>query len=238
MRSAFFEHMAVVFADDRIQRPCAIATDLDKALINLPERPEDDTKDQAHARAAEQSGESRHQSLRKLSNSNPWLRVFFADHTFEVEFISAGNSWEVVRALDNIYRDGGPKMRSTQRLESVEPQASGKEILRLAEKLGKGWFALLLSEKLVSRTEIPDYILRAVAFACHPNVHESALKQMGLFRICAEAKYEDDNLCKILPSLAEMERLNPTDFLSTFRKAVPTDVLSIFCKYLKEYRGQ
>ncbi|MGD0234099.1 MAG: AAA family ATPase [Syntrophorhabdales bacterium] len=238
MSSAFFDHVAVVFADDRIQRPCAIATDLDKALINLPDDPENDTKDQVHARAAEKSGESRHQSLQELSDDNPWLRAFFADHTFEVEFISAGNAWEVVRVLDNIYKDAGPKKRSKQRLESDDPQTCGKEILRLSEKLGKGWFALLLSEKLIARTNIPDYILRAVAFASYASVNESALKQMGLFRIMAEAKYEDDNLGNILPSRAELERLGPTDFLSTFREAAPTDPLSVFCRYLEEYGGR
>ena len=237
MSSAFFDHVAVIFADDRIQRPCAITTDLDKALIDLPDNPEDDTKDQTHARTAEKSGEFRYQRLQELSNGNPWLRAFFANHTFEIEFISAGNSWEVVQALNNIYKGADRKKRSKERVESDDSQASGKEILRLAEKLGKGWFALLLAEKLVSRTQIPDYILRAVAFACHPGVTESALKQMGLFRIRAEAKYKDDNLCKILPSLAELERLSPTDFLWTFRKALPTDGLSIFCKYLKKYRG-
>ncbi len=100
-------------------------------------------------------------------------------------------------------------------------QTYGKEILRLSGKLGKGWFALLLSERFISRTNIPDYILRAVAFASHASVDESSLKQMGLFRATAEAKYEDDTLGNVLPSLAELERMSPSDFLSTFREAAP-----------------
>src|SRR5712664_419718 len=83
MSSAFFEHLAIMFADDRVQRPCAIVTDLDKALIELPENLEDDTKDEAHARASAKSGESRFQSLEELTNGNPWLGAFFAEHTFE-----------------------------------------------------------------------------------------------------------------------------------------------------------
>jgi putative ATP-dependent endonuclease of OLD family len=235
MSSAFFHHIAVIFADDRIQRPCAIATDRDRSLIDLPDDPEDDTKDQAHARAAEKSGESRFQSLQKLSNGNPWLRAFFTNHTFEVGFISAGNTWEVVRTLNNIYNDAGFKKRSKHRLESDDPPTYGKEILRLSGKLGKGWFALLLSEKLVSRTNIPDYILQAVAFASHSSIDEYSLKQIGLFRATAEANYEDDTLRKVLPSLPELERMSPSDFLSTFREAVPSDPLSLFCQYLKEY---
>lgn len=236
MSSAFFENVAIIFADDRIQRPCAIATDLDKALIDLPASSENDTKDQAHARAAEESGESRSQSLQKLAKGNRWIRAFFADHTFEVDFIRKSNSWEVVRTLDDIYTNASAKSRSKAKLESDDLQKSGGEVLRLAKKLGKGWFALLLSERLISRTYIPEYILRAVAFACHPSVGESALKQMGMFRVKAEEP--DGDLVKALPKLAELQNLSPPDFLSTFCKAAPTDALSLFCQYLKEYQGE
>ncbi len=232
MSSAFFEHVAVIFADARIQRPCAIVTDLDKAHIGLPECAEDDTKEQAHARAAEKAGESRYQSLQKFTNGNSWIQAFFAYHTFEVDFIRAGNSSGAVQTLDVIYKTPTNKDQSKTKLESADLQISGLEILRLANKLGKGWFALLLSERLVSRTYIPEYILRAVAFACHPSVGETALKQMGIFRVKA-----DGDLAKALPQFAELQGLSPPDFLSTFCKAAPTDALSLFCQYLKEYRG-
>lgn len=238
MSSAFFEHLAVLFSDNRIQRPCAIATDLDKTLIDLPDSPEDDTKDQAHARAAEKSGKSRHQRLQELTKGNSWLQAFFADYTFEAELIGAGNEWEVVNILNEIFRDPDRKERCKARLESDNIQISGREIVRLAEKLGKGWFALLLSEKFVTRTQIPDYLLRAIAFACHPCVTENALKQMGIHRIKADLSYDDSEFTEILPSVEKLEQLAPTDFLSIFCKAVPFDTLSLFCKYLKEYRGE
>jgi predicted ATP-dependent endonuclease of OLD family len=236
MSSAFFDHVAIIFADARIKRPCAIITDLDKSFIDLPDNPEDDTKDQAHSRAAEESGQSRYQSLLGLCGSNRWLRAFFANHTFEVDFLGAGNSWEVVLALDSIYRHISLKQKSQEKLESTDLQVSGKEILRLADKLGKGWFAVLLSEQLVSRTQIPDYILQAVAFACSTSINERSLKQIGLFRIMSEAEYEDDTLGNILPQRGEMERMSPDDFLSAFSEAAPGDPLSIFCEYLEEYR--
>ncbi len=235
MGSAFFEHLAVIFADNRIQRPCAIVTDLDKALIDLPVSSESDSKDQAHARAAEESGKARSQSLKELARGNRWIRPFFADHTFEVDFIGAGNSWEVVQSLDGIYTEATSKSCSQAKLDSDDIRTSGRETLRLAEKLGKGWFALLLSERLVAQTYIPKYMLRAVAFACHPSVGESALKQMGMFRIRAEEP--DGDMAKALPPLAELQNLSPPDFLSTFCKAAPTDALSLFCHYLEEYRG-
>ena len=234
MSSAFFEHMAVIFADDRIQRPCAIVTDLDRALVEMPDSPEDDTKDQAHARAAEESGRSRHQNLQDLASGNPWIQSFFADHTFEVDFIRSGNSVEVVRTLDDTYGNAATRKRSKERLESDDLQVAGKEILRLANKLGKGWFALLLSEKLDSRTYIPDYILRAVAFACYPSVNEGALKSIGEFRVKAQGPNGD--LAKALRPLADLESVTPTDFLSVFRETASNDDLSLFCQYLEEYR--
>ena len=140
------------------------------------------------------------------------------------------------QALDSIYRRAHLKKESQARLESADLQASGKEVLRLAEKLGKGWFAVLLSEELISRTQIPDYILRAVAFACRISINKRSLKQMGLFRIMAEAKDEDDTLGNVLPPRDEMEQMSPNDFLSTYREAAPGDPLSTFCEYLEEYR--
>lgn len=234
MSSAFFEHVAVIFAGDRIQRPCAIATDLDKALIDLPDSPEGDTTLQTHARAAEESGKSRHERLHVLANDNPWIQTFCAIHSFEVDFIGADNSSVVIETLDDIYSQTAPKERSKEKLESADIQTSGLEILRLAQNHGKGWFALLLSEKLVSQTHIPEYILRAVAFACQPSVDEGALKQMGEFRVRAEGP--DGDLAKAMPPLAELGKLSPSDFLSVFREAAPTDALSLFSQYLEEYR--
>ena len=151
-----------------------------------------------------------------------------------MDFIGAGNSSEVVQTLDDIYSQTAAKERSQAKLESDDLQVSGMEILRLANKHGKGWFALLLSDNLVSQTHIPEYILRAVAFACHPSVDEGALKQMGEFRVRAEGP--DGDLARALPPLEELEKLSPTDFLSTFRKAASDDDLSLFCQYLEEYQ--
>lgn len=230
MGSAFFEHVAIIFADDRIRRPCAIVTDLDTALIDLPEEPDDDTKVQAHARAAEMSGKIRCRDLQQLTKGNPWIRSFFATHTFEVDFVGAGNSWEVVETLDDIFSQPAAKKLSQARLESNDLQKVGIEFLRLASKVGKGWLALLVSERLVPQTYIPDYILRAVAFACHLSADESALKQMGEFRL------KENSLMAALPPLA-LESLRPANLLSAFRRAAPTDALSLFCHYLEEYQG-
>jgi putative ATP-dependent endonuclease of OLD family len=234
MSSAFFEHVAVIFADGRIERTCAIVTDLDEALIDLATNPNDDTRLQAMARAAQKSGEVRYQKLQAFTEGNKWVQAFLAHYTFEVDFIGANNAREVVRTLDVIYKEGDPKNQSEQRLKSRDLQVAGTEILRLAAKCGKGWFALLLSEKLDTWTFIPEYILRAIAFACASSITDSSLKRMGEFRA---KKHNSDGL-KSLPPLKVLGRMKPPEFLSMFREADDSDALSLFCQYVEEYRDR
>jgi predicted ATP-dependent endonuclease of OLD family len=234
MSSAYFEHVAAIFSEERIQRPCAIVTDRDTALIDLPEDPADDTEDQARARAAQESGKSRCQGLQAFADGNRWIRPMFAEHTFEVEFIGANNSPEVVRTLEEIYSKPENIERSKARLEEEDIQIAGAEALRLADKIGKGWFALLLSERLNSWTFIPDYILRAVAFACHQSIDGRALKRIGEFRIDSRAS-SDDELRRLL-EIEDLRDLEPKKFLAVFRKGAPNDDLSLLCQYVEEYQ--
>ena len=232
MSSAFFEHVAVIFAEDRVQRPCAIVTDLDKATIDLPQDTDDDDRDEAAARAAQESGETRQQKLESFTNGNEWVQAFFAEHTFEVDFIGANNSWEVVSTLDAIYTNTSIKAKVRERIESEDVTVYGPEIIRLAKKYGKGWFALLLSENLSSSTYIPEYILRAIAFACAQSITPAALKRMGEYRV----ERHNSVPLKTLPSTTELSKLTPKDFLELFRKADKGDSLSLFCDYIEEYQ--
>ena len=56
--AAFFERLAVLFGEERMKRTCAIVTDLDRALIDLPTALGSDTDEQKHARAAEKCWQS------------------------------------------------------------------------------------------------------------------------------------------------------------------------------------
>ena len=233
MSSAYFEHVATIFSEDRIRRPCAIVTDRDTALIDLPEGADDDNEDQARARAAQESGESRYQGLQAFAEGNRWIRPMFAEHTFEVEFIGANNSREVVRTLEEIYSKPQNIERSKARLEEEDIEVAGTEVLRLANKIGKGWFALLLSEGLDEWTFIPNYILRAVAFACHQSIDGRVLKRIGEFRLDSRGSSDDD--LEPLLELEDLRDLEPKMFLAAFCKAAPKDDLSLFCKYVEDY---
>jgi hypothetical protein len=232
MSSSFFEHVALIFAEDRVQRPCAIVTDLDKPIVDLPSDPNDDSRTDAASRAAQKSGEERREKLDAFTSGNKWVKTFFAEYTFEVDFIGANNSREVVYTLDSIYKDATTKAEVRSRLESGDLAICGAEALRLAKKYGKGWFALLLSEKLGTWTYIPEYIMRALAFACARSISLAALKRMGEFRV---ARHKSDGL-KVLADLPKFSSVKPREFLEQYRKADPTDALSLFCKFISEYK--
>jgi len=74
--AAFFEHLAALFSEERVKRPCAIVTDLDKAIIELPVDPGNDTDEQKQARAGEKDGEARKVALDKFAHDNAWIQVF------------------------------------------------------------------------------------------------------------------------------------------------------------------
>lgn len=233
MSSAFFEHISIVFANERIRRPCAIITDRDAPIYVLPEDPSDDGDDQAHARAADAAGSARQIELNEVTDGNPWLAPFFADHTFEVDFVAANNEQEVVETLPQIYGRSSNITRSKGRLESDDIAIFGKEVLRLANKLGKGWFALLLAENLSNLTCFPKYILRAIAFACHLSVTESALRQIALFRMKM-----NEELALALRGTGGYEDLNAEDFLEQYCVQEPDDALTLFRNHILEFRDE
>ena len=232
MDSAFFEHIAVVFHADRIRRRCAIVTDLDKSIVELPENCNEDDAQQKHCRAAQEDGERRRESLTAFTADNGWLRVFLAEHTFEVEFLAARNAREAGETVDTIYKRPADKTRVREALNATELSLAGMEILRLAEKVGKGWFALLLSEKLHADTFIPEYILRAVAFVADSPSAE-AIKRIGLFRIANDFSEESRSQ---LPTLDELKEMTAQEFVELYRRMLPGDDLSLFVGYLEEYR--
>ena len=110
---------------------------------------------------------------------------------------------------------------------------SGDAILKLAKKAGKGWFSLLLSEKLHSGTYIPEYILRAIAFAAD-GLPVDAIKQMGLFRITDE-HFDSKTLAKF-STTDELRSMLPEDFIDLYKEEAPEDDLSEFMRYVEEYQ--
>lgn len=139
MNAAVFRNIATIFHDDRIRRNCAIVTDLDTSIVDLPDDPGDDDDFEKKCRATQTAGEQRRDSLDLFCEDNAWLTPFYAPHTFEVDFLLADNALTVSETLPSIYpTQASRRSSSKEKLENEDLAVSGREMVRLAEKKGKG----------------------------------------------------------------------------------------------------
>lgn len=234
MDSAFFEYISTLFHKDRIRRNCAIVTDLDRSFVPLPENPEEDNEEQKSFRASQVSGEDRRNKLDKHVIGNKYLSVFYAENTFEVDFIGTDNSVEVIGALSKIYKRSSDIEQSIIKLDSNNLETYGREILRLANKEGKGWFALLLSEEVSSNTYIPQYIKRAIAHACNHKLDEAILMKICRYRIKNTIPLISDDQKPV-----QFFKDNADDFSACINKFVeqcPDDDASSFIRMLSRVK--
>lgn len=185
IRSTGFENVAVLFHDDRIRKRCGIVTDLDAAFFDTAPNAADTpavAKAKEHARNAQTAGLTRKTALDALCSGNSWLRPFFAPHTFEVDFIAAGNSDEVVTVLNKVYSSAATIAAAKADLESGDIGRYGRRILTMAANSGKGWFAILVGKVVNHHTAIPAYILNAISFA-HGAIRSEILANILQYRL-------------------------------------------------------
>jgi len=166
--STGFSNVSVLFHDARIRRRCSIITDLDAAFMDPNPSPGDDAetlafKGKLHRAAV--SGAARRDALEAEAAGNPWVRPFFAAHTFEVDFVAAGNVEKVVTSVNAVYSQAATQALSTAQLRSGDPAQYGRRVLTMANHEGKGWFAIRLGKLVDPRTVIPSYIRQAIVFA-------------------------------------------------------------------------
>lgn len=154
--STAFEYVASIFSKSRIQRYCAIVTDMDKQAV-VP----DSTFYKADAEAA---GEARKVKLNKLYEKNRWVDTFYAKHTFEIEFANTGENYKyVIASLDKIYVQQATIAKHKQSI--TDKKSRNEEIFALSKKEGKGWMATIISGELDIMVSVPDYIAEAISFA-------------------------------------------------------------------------
>ena len=190
--STGFENIAQIFHADRIQKHCSILTDNDQSIIPLPDEPDTDDDYQKHCRKSQESGLERKKQLTDFCKGNSFLKLFFAEHTFEVDLLMNNNSYEYVQCLKNIYQQDKYIKQSESKLENKSVEIAGKEVLRIADKVGKGWLALLVAEELVYNTYIPNYILDAIAFAAY-SLNESSKVKAILYRLMVLSENDNNN---------------------------------------------
>jgi len=180
--STGFDNIAILFDDKRIQKRCAIITDLDTSILPLPADENDDSPAQKACRNSQKSGIQRKQKLDAFRKGNQWVYVFYGKYTFEVDFIQVKNVREVKALVKATYTRQTDINRIQEKLEDNDISISGSEILRLANDFGKGWFALQLAGHLDHRTSIPEHILKALAFVT-AHIQMDTLLTMANYRL-------------------------------------------------------
>ncbi|RQT64661.1 DUF2813 domain-containing protein [Burkholderia cepacia] len=192
IRSTGFQNVAALFHSNRIRKRCSIVTDLDKAIIDttlVAGEPEAAQQRKKKYQASQEKGIARKAALEAAFNGNPWIASFFASHTFEVDFVSAGNARKVVGILPEVYKDKATIATAKADLESADVALYGQRALTIADNYGKGWLAILLGKKIDSDAAIPEYILRAVAFA-HPVIKKEVWYNILSYRL----KLQEDDI--------------------------------------------
>lgn len=189
--STAFEYVASLFHDDRIKRNCAIVTDLDKQAI-----PETDS---LYKKNAEVNGLKRQEKLTRLFDDNKWIKTFYADTTFELEFLESNNN--VTNYVKSILDDTFDRQTTVQKyIDDIEGQdvlMRNLAMLKLAREVGKGWFAIELGQNLDIEAKIPHYIIDAIAFACQESVDLSIYKKIALYTLNYYDKEKDPKIAQI-----------------------------------------
>jgi predicted ATP-dependent endonuclease of OLD family len=231
--STGFENVAQLFHEDRVKRNCSIITDNDISIITLPDDIEKDSYYEKSCRQSEISGKERKVKLDAYCEDNDYIKPFYAKHTFEVDFLTSNNSHEIIEVINNEYKRQADKDKISKLLNNKDVAVCGKEVLRLAEKFGKGWFAIMISGRIDNITVIPNYILRAIAFAC-PYISNSALATVAKYRLTKLNKRhfkEDKTDYKQL--LKDFEAFNNTaESLQFYKENMKKDVLTQFIDLL------
>ena len=120
--------------------------------MQLPKDSSEDSEYEKGCRNSELSGIDRKGKLDVFCKENLWITPFYAKHTFEVDLLIANNSHEILETIKKEYKGEADIERIQKLLENKDVAIAGKEVLRLAEKLGKGgllsWFQRMLTISL------------------------------------------------------------------------------------------
>ncbi|MGN2665167.1 ATP-dependent nuclease [Bacillus altitudinis] len=189
MSSAFFQHVAKLFDNDRIQRKCAIITDLDLSIKKLPNESNSDTDIQKKYRSSQNKGANRKAILDEFCSGNKWINPFYAKHTFEIDTFKDNLSL-IKESLKEVYTLPKKIADYQEKLESTNQEEVYESILQIAKKEGKGWYALMLAEKVEFDFIFPQYILEAVSFASS-HIDQRHKQKMMYYRLEKKLSHQE-----------------------------------------------
>ena len=201
--STAFEYIASIFDQSRVQRYCAILSDMDKQAV--------DSLSIYYKHDAEEKGIERKVKLDCLYSDNPWVDMFYADYTFEIDFVNSGENYKyAANAVEKIFVQK-PTIKS-HKANINNTTKRNEEIFTLAKKEGKGWLATILSGELDCLVSFPPYIINALAFASQETMSLQIYAKMLRYSLSFYGEKENKNhlsaLCNFNNSALLMKSIN------------------------------
>lgn len=238
IRSTGFKNVAQLFHDNRIRRKCSILTDLDDAICDtniVAEEGESVKKYKSKVENSKIKGLERKAILDEFEKDNDWIKTFYADYTFEVDFVMDGNAWEVEQIIDDVYVDKPTRELTKKELEDDDVAIFGKRVLTMANQEGKGWFAIMLGKHISFKTIIPNYIVEAIAFA-KESYSKNIIADIIEYRMNKNAKEDnkiDFTLLKEILSNFRVNKTNINDVIVEIKDKMSEDQILTFIKKVK-----
>lgn len=220
--SVSFEYVASIFATERLQRRCAIVTDLDAIM---------DGAEKCKAEAASR-GISRKEKLESLFNNNKYIKEFYAKYTFEVDFteIEENRSY-----YEKIIKENYSQQASIQNhIKELNGSAAKRydTVISVANYLGKGWLAMSLADNLDCNVVIPGYLLKAVAFAGGESLSDSVIWKMLKYVVeCYEEEAVSEITDRMKQTNSDSEK---KDIIKMFCERFEEDMLAQLLKHVEE----
>ena len=226
--SVSFEYIASLFGEERINRSCAIITDEDVQIV--------EKSSAFYKESAEIRGKSRKEKLTNLYGRNAWVESFYAPHTLEVDFSLVEdrvNAKYIFNVIDMNYVAAATIAGHKANISTGTDAECANTVLTLARDMGKGWYATILSNYLDCTVNIPQYILKAVAFASREIVNVDIIHKMVEYSL---GNYEESEA--VLELLEEVKKAKSQDekknCIKKYRDGYSEEILS---KFLQEIDG-
>jgi predicted ATP-dependent endonuclease of OLD family len=217
VESAFFDYIAALFGEGKIEKKCSIITDSDFKLedkIESDENLEGIPEEELQINLLGEDYQSCSERVKKMYEQyerNDYVRIYVTKgYTFEHDLIGTTNNKDVViKILHKIYKKQSTIDKYSLILNGTNLTSMNKAIDTILNNVGKGWFALMLDEFLEEnpdfKFDIPDYIMSAILFAIEDSVMLNYNSIISKVRMMYLSNFEDVNYKQFLKHFEKLE---------------------------------
>ena len=172
-----------------------------------------------------------------MYETNDWVEAFYAPHTLEVDFAltdERANKEYIGKVIEQNYVNSNTIDKHKENLNNGTDAKCANTVLTLARDMGKGWYATVLSSYIDVAVTIPQYILKAVAFASREIISVDIVFKMMEYSLSGydetfeilEIEFQNNN------AISRDERVC---CINKFREIYPDDMLSKFLQEVDLY---